>query len=435
MDTPFIIHRGQRQFFNIPSAWNLLTFASLDDQPQPKDVSGLTRKALSAATGSSPLNERLSPSDTVAILIEDLTRASPKGIILKAVLEELEKACISRNNITIVIALGTHRGLTPEELEVTFGRDLVTRYTFINHDCHSPDLIPSGRLTTGRAVKINRAVHEARFRIGIGSIFPHPMNGFGGGGKILFPGVADFDSILEHHFQFTFHEGAGLGKIEGNLFYEQVCAIATAARLDFIINSILDQKDHVNDLVCGDPVHAHLAGIEKSKRIISREFQRKADLTVITSFPYTEGPQIVKPLAPASMVTKEGGCIILCADLTGDLPDAFVESFDRFHAEYGDDLLGGVLDHFKKNRLIMKGGAIDFNMALGMTLAIQHRFRIILVSQEIPKEKVEKMGFMYARDLQEAFDLVNAICPRPDVHIIPSGGVILPVLRSQQRNP
>ncbi|MBU0990781.1 MAG: DUF2088 domain-containing protein, partial [Proteobacteria bacterium] len=363
MDTPFIIHRGQRQFFNIPSAWNLLTFASLDDQPQPKDVSGLTRKALSAATGSSPLNERLSPSDTVAILIEDLTRASPKGIILKAVLEELEKACISRNNITIVIALGTHRGLTPEELEVTFGRDLVTRYTFINHDCHSPDLIPSGRLTTGRAVKINRAVHEARFRIGIGSIFPHPMNGFGGGGKILFPGVADFDSILEHHFQFTFHEGTGLGKIEGNLFYEQVCAIATAARLDFIINSILDQKDHVNDLVCGDPVHAHLAGIEKSKRIISREFQRKADLTVITSFPYTEGPQIVKPLAPASMVTKEGGCIILCADLTGDLPDAFVESFDRFHAEYGDDLLGGVLDHFKKNRLIMKGGAIDFNMA------------------------------------------------------------------------
>jgi nickel-dependent lactate racemase len=435
MDTPFIIHRGQRQFFNIPSAWNVLTFASLDDQPQLRDVSGLTKKALSCPTGSSPLNERLSPSDTVAILIEDLTRASPKGIILKAVLEELEKACISRNNITIVIALGTHRGLTPEELEVTFGRDLVTRYTFINHDCHSPDLIPSGRLTTGTAVKINRAVHEAWFRIGIGSIFPHPMNGFGGGGKILFPGVADFNSILEHHFQFTFHEGTGLGKIEGNLFYEQVCAIATAARLDFIINSILDQKDHVNDLVCGDPVHAHLAGIEKSKRIISREFQRKADLTVITSFPYTEGPQIVKPLAPASMVTKEGGCIILCADLTGDLPDAFVESFDRFHAEYGDDLLGGVLDHFKKNRLIMKGGAIDFNMALGMTLAIQHRFRIILVSQEIPKEKGEKMGFMYARDLQEAFDLVNAICPRPDVHIIPSGGVILPVLRSQQRNP
>ena len=431
MDTPFIILRGEKYFFNIPSEWHLLTFATLDNQTPPEDVSELTKSALKNPVQSPPLTERLSPSDTIAILIEDLTRASPKGIILRAVLEELERAGIPDGNITIVIALGTHRGLTPDELAVTFGSDLATRYRFINHDCHAPDLVPVGRLRTGQVVKINRAVHEARFKIGIGSVFPHPMNGFGGGGKILFPGVADFDSIREHHFQYTFHEGTGLGKIEGNLFYDQVCGIAEAARLNFIINTILDQKDQAHDLICGDPVAAHLAGIEKSKGIISQQFSRKADLTVITSFPYTEGPQIVKPLAPAAMVTKEGGCIILCADLTGDLPDAFVESFDSFHKEHGEDLLGGVLDHFNNNRLIMTGGAIDFNMALGMTLAIQHRFRIILVSQDIPKEKGEKMGFIYARDLQEAFDLSSALTPHPDVHIIPSGGVILPVLRSR----
>jgi len=429
MPKAFIIKRGKKEFFNIPPEWNLLTFAILDDQTAPDDVSGLIRKALRNPTESPRLTERLSSSDTVAILIEDLTRASPKGVILKAVLEELEKTGIPDGNIQIIMALGTHRGLTLEELDGAFGTELVERYGFINHDCHAPDLIPVGQLRTGRAVKINKKVHEAHFRIGIGSVFPHPMNGFGGGGKILFPGVADFDSILDHHFQYTFHEGTGLGKIEGNLFYGQVCEIARSAHLDFIINSILDQNDQVNDLIAGDPVNAHLAGIEKSKEIISQEFDRKADLTLITSFPYTEGPQIVKPLAPASMVTREGGCIILCADLTGDLPDAFVDSFYSFHREHGDDLFGGVLDHFSHNRLIMKGGAIDFNMALGMTLAIQHRFKIILISQEIPKEKGEKMGFIYADGLQEAFEIGTEICPRPDVHIIPSGGVILPILR------
>ena len=116
------------------------------------------------------------------------------------------------------------------------------------------------------------------------------MNGFGGGGKIIFPGVADFDSILEHHLTFTFHEGTGLGKIKGNLFYEQVCAIAGSAGLNFIINTILDQKDQVFDLVSGHPVHAHLAGIKISEKIISQEFTKKSDLTIITSFPYTEGP-------------------------------------------------------------------------------------------------------------------------------------------------
>jgi nickel-dependent lactate racemase len=255
------------------------------------------------------------------------------------------------------------------------------------------------------------------------------MNGFGGGGKILFPGVADFDSILEHHLKYTFHEGTGLGNIKGNLFYEQVCAIARSAKLNYVINSILDQNDQVYDLVSGDPVQAHLAGIQKSKAIISKKFSRRSDLTLITSFPYSEGPQIVKPLVPASMVTKEGGCIILAADCTGNLPDAFVDSFERFHSKYCDNLLGGVLEHFENNRLIMEGGAIDFNMALGLTLAAQHKFKIILVSEDIPRQKGEKMGFIFAKNLEEAFELSVAICPpHPEVHIIPSGGIILPVV-------
>jgi nickel-dependent lactate racemase len=184
----------------------------------------------------------------------------------------------------------------------------------------------------------------------------------------------------------------------------------------------------VYDVVSGDPVQAHLAGIQKSKGIISQHFSRKSDLTLITSFPYCEGPQIVKPLAPASMVTKAGGCIILAADCSGNLPDAFADSFERFHAKYGERLHEAVLDHFENKRLIMEAGAIDFNMALGMTLAIQGRFKIILVSGDISREKTEKMGFIHAYDLEQAFRLSETVCPNPEVHIIPSGGVILPVM-------
>ncbi len=429
MKSAFIFHRHKKIPFEIPSQWNLLTFAKLDEYPSQKDVRELTKNALKSPIHAKPLKDSLSPSDKVAIVVEDLTRASPKKLILETLLEELNAFNIPTESIAVIIALGTHRGLTPGELESTFGRELIERYEFVNHDCHATDLMPVGRLETGRKVKINRKVHEATFRIGIGSIFPHPMNGFGGGGKILFPGVADFDAIREHHLRYTFHEGTGLGKTKGNIFYEQVCAIARSAKLDYIINSILDQKDQVYDLVSGDPVQAHLAGIEKSRDIICQKFTKKSDLTIITSFPYAEGPQIVKPLAPAAMVTKEGGCIILAADCEGNLPDAFIESFERFHSRYGDNLLGGVLDHFENNRLIMEEGAIDFNMALAMTLAIQHRFKIILVSKDITREVGEKMGFIYAEDLHEAFDLSATICPpNTEVHIIPSGGVILPVV-------
>jgi len=429
MEKAFIICRDQKLSFDIPSGWNLLTFATPVDQSPHSDAGELTKRALNNPIQSPTLRDRLTPSDTIAVIVEDLTRASPKKIILETLLQELDDSRIPDENISMVISLGTHRGLTLGELESAFGKELLSRYRFFNHDCRGADLVPVARLKTGREVKVNRTVHEATFRIGIGSIFPHPMNGFGGGGKILFPGVSDFDSIREHHFRYTFQKGTGLGKLEGNTFYEEVCAVATEADLNFVINTILDQGDRVYDIVSGDPIHAHLEGIVKSKGIISQGFSGESDLTIITSFPYDEGPQIVKPLAPAAMVTKEGGCIILAADCTGNLPDAFVDSFEKFHSRYGNNLLAGVLDHFENNRLIMEEGAIDFNMALGMTLALQHRFRIILVSQDIPRETGEKMGFIYAEDLNQAFDLSAEMCPpHPGVHIIPAGGVILPVI-------
>lgn len=429
MEKSFVIHNGQKFPFEIPSDWKLLTFADFNDKPIRNDVRQLAKKTLKEPIGAPLLRDRLSSSDRVAVLIEDITRASPKKLILETLLEEFNDSNIPSKNISVIISLGTHRGLTSKELENTFGRELLERYEFVNHDCHASDLVPISRLKTGRDVKINRRVYDATFRIGIGSIFPHPMNGFGGGGKILFPGVADFDSIREHHFKYTFHEGTGLGKIDNNIFYEHVCAIARAAKLDYVINSVLDQNDQVHDLVSGDPIHAHLAGVEKSKGIISQKFASKSDLTIISSFPYAEGPQIIKPLAPAAMVTKERGGIILVADCSGNLPDAFVDSFERFHSRHGNNLLGAVLEHFENNHLIMEGGTIDFNMALGLALATQHRFKIILVSKDITREVGEKMGFIYAENMEKAFNLSATICPpNPEVHIIPSGGIILPVI-------
>jgi nickel-dependent lactate racemase len=429
MENPFIFYQHKKIPLELPPQWKMLTFAKFNDYSLQRDVRELTKNALKNPIQTRRLRDSLSHSDRIAIIVEDLTRPSPKRLILETLMEELELIPVHRENLSVIISVGTHRGLTPAELGATFGKELLDRYEFVNHDCYASDLVPVGKLKTGRKVKINRKVYEATFRIGIGSIFPHPMNGFGGGGKILFPGVADFDAIQEHHFKYTFQEGTGLGKIKGNSFYEQVCAIARSANLNYVINNILDQNDQVYDVVSGDPVHAHLAGIELSKAIISQRFSKKADLTIITSFPYTEGPQIVKPLVPASMVTKEGGCIILAADCTGNLPDDFIDSFENFRSKYGHNLLGGVMEYFENNRLIMDSGAIDFNMALGLTLALQHRFTIILVSKDIPRVTGEKMGFLYADDLEQAFDLSEAICSsNPEVHIIPSGGVILPVI-------
>ena len=428
MEDVFIRYRHKKTHFDLPHRWKLLTFAAFEDRVEERDAEALTRRVLKAPIRSAPLRDRISPSDTIAILIEDQTRSSPKKSILKALLEELDEARIPMENISVIVALGTHRRLTPNELEAVYGADAVRSYSFVNHNCYAPDLVPVAKLKTGTVVKINRTVHEATFKIGIGSIFPHPMNGFGGGGKILFPGVSDFDSILEHHLKYSFRGGSELGNLQGNPFYEEVCALARAAGLDFMINSVLDHNDRLYDLVCGDPIEAHLAGVEVCKGIISMEFQKRADLTVISAFPYTEGPQIMKPLAPASLITKEGGAVILVADCTVPLPDAYLEACERFRLKYAGNLREGVLGVFANNRRIMEEGAPELNMSLAQALLAQHKFKVILVSEDIPRENAERLGFLFAEDLSQAFAMCAAFFPNPEVHIVPSGGVILPVL-------
>lgn len=429
MENLYIRYRHQKTLVDLPSDWKLLTFADFGEHSRRGNVKEITLRALAGPVQSKTLEDHLSPSDRVVVIVEDMTRASPKKQVLEVLFDALRTQSIPDGNVSVVLALGTHRAPSQEELREVYGKASVDRYEFLNHDCYARDLVPVGKLKTGKEVRINRRVCEADFRVGVGSIFPHPMNGFGGGGKILFPGVSDFESIREHHLAYSFRAGSELGRIDANPFHEEICTMARLGNLNFIINSVLDHNDHLYDVVCGDPIEAHRAGVHICRDIISRKFEKKADVTVISAFPYMEGPQIMKPLAPASMITKTGGCIILCADVKGKLPDQLVGGFEAFHRKYGGNLRKGVIENFEKRRLIFEDRPIEFNMAGGQALLAQHEFNIILVSEDIPKTAAEKIGFRFAEDLDRAFKMASGMLPpKPEVHIIPSGGVILPVI-------
>jgi nickel-dependent lactate racemase len=427
MKKAFINRRKEKLEFEIPSHWNLLTLAEfVDHEPKP-NIRAIARDSILHPVSSPPLFELVSDEDTIAIILEDLSRVSPKKEVLGELLKILEEMAIPDEQITVVMALGTHRGLTREEMEGAFGKSLVDRYLFVNHDCLAPDLVPVGKLRSGRPVKINPVVHRATFKIGIGSIFPHPMNGFGGGGKILFPGVADFDSILEHHLKYAFRPASNLGLTTGNPFYEEVMTQAKAAKLDFIINSVLDHNDRLYDIVAGRLLEAHQAGISICKKILSKPFERKSDLTVISSFPYTEGTQIMKPFAPATMITKIGGCVILVAECTVPLPEQYLSGCETFRKKHSQNLREAVIHLFDNNQRILEDDAPEFNMSMAQALLAQSDFRIILVTDDISEDQVQSIGFQYAPDLPAAIEIAKGYCPTPDVHVIPSGGVILPV--------
>lgn len=425
MNKNYIRYGREKIFFDVPESWNLLTFAAFEDKSSFKEIDNLITHAIKNPIGAAPLEKQLKPSDKVAVLVEDNTRNSPKQHVLRLCLDYLDNLSISPERISIIVALGTHIQLSNDELEDTYGAELVKKYRFYNHDCHAGDLTAIGELKSGTAVKINRLACEADFRIGIGSIFPHPLNGFGGGGKIMFPGIANFDAILEHHLKYCFRKTV-LGSLGANPFYEEISSLAEKGKLDFIINSVLDHNDDLDSVVAGHPVHAHRAGTDICKKIITRKFSRKADITIISAFPYTQALQLMKPLEAASMITSDSGFIILAGKCTTMFPGEYLDACSGFRKNNKGKLEETVFDYFENNRRIIENGAPELNMSLAQVLLAIDKYRVILVSGELPGKDVEKLGFIHARTIEESIEISNRYINKPSVHIVPSGGVIIP---------
>ena len=81
----------------------------------PVDQAGAVRNALRDPIGARPLRELVRPSDTVRIVCNDMTRPTPYHTILPVLLEELSH--VPDENIVLLIANGTHRANTPDELK------------------------------------------------------------------------------------------------------------------------------------------------------------------------------------------------------------------------------------------------------------------------------------------------------------------------------
>jgi len=414
---------GHKEEGKLPKGWHLLS-PSPARPPRPRPLGVMLEEALRRPIGTPPLEEMLPPAGRIALLVDDLTRPTPKREILPLLLERLQRRGVGPERVEIVVALGTHRQPSSEELKEALGDGIVKRYPIVNHDPFSQDLCPVGRLSMGSTVKINRAVHEAALRISLGSILPHPMAGFGGGGKGLFPGVADFDSIKDHHLLYTFQPGTSLGNLQGNPFYEEIVRIARKGRLDFIINVLYDLRQNPVGIVAGG-LEAHWHGAAVVRRACAYGFSEKADVTLISSHPHSEGPQALKALAAGALLTREGGWIVLVGGSDTSFPEEMVEAAASLLKRHPRDELGEVVrERFMKGETLF-GGSIELNMALAVALFYFSMYKICLVTGA-REESAEAMGILQAPTVEEVLEGLSRSLPEATVHVVPAGGLVVP---------
>jgi len=210
--------------------------------------------------------------------------------------------------------------------------------------------------------------------------------------------------------------------------------VARKAKLHFIVNAVFNSREEVKAVVSGHFEKAHRVGVDLTSRELAVRLDQSADVSIVSAFPYEEGPQVMKPLGPATMVTKEGGTVILAANVRGGkFPDLLVQAFDRVF-----DLAKGnpkrlVLEYIRDGKVFVPEASMDFNCALDMTLLLLSRVKAILVSQEVGQHEAARLGFGHAHSLEEAIQEVLRDVPSGDVNILPAGGLVIPVMKEEMR--
>jgi nickel-dependent lactate racemase len=428
----FLLGKTGKVTFVIPRTWRVLTYAVIETESTPRSVDELVDEALRKPIGTAPLSQLIKPGDRIALVVDDCTRPTPRKAILACLFRHFAEYGVSREQVDIVFALGTHRPMTDEEVTGALGSELKAQVRYSNHDAWAADLVPIGKLPAAGEIRINPLVAAADFRVTVGSILPHPMNGFGGGAKNIFPGVGNFEAIRDHHNALMAADGVAFGKIKDNPFLHEVNQASQLARLDFIINAVYNAREEVKAVVAGDFIKAYEYGVAISLKEYAVEITEQADITITSTFPYEEGPQLVKPLCVAAEVTKEGGWVILYAGRIagGRLPEGLLEAFDAAYAQASKclDMKELVLSCMREGRLLAPNAAMDFNCALDLTLLHLSRVKVILVSPDADKAQTARLGFLHARSLEKAFELVETKQQQPTVNILPSGGLTVPLV-------
>lgn len=289
--------------------------------------------------GGVPLRDRIASTDSVAVVIPDITRALPNERLLEWVFQELSH--VPARNFTIISGTGSHRANTPDEWITMVGPTIYRDYHCIDHDGHNPDtLVHAGDSPFGYPVHFNRHYVEADRRILLGFIEPHFMAGFSGGFKAAFPGVTGVETILDYHSAANIgHPQSTWGIIEGNPTQDHVRAGGSLLPVDFLLNVTLDNQRRITGFFCGDVLPAHDAGCAfcKETAMIPCEFSFPITVTSNSGYPLDQNLyQTVKGMSAAAGIQSPGGRMLVASRCNDGFPAH--GNFRRLLTEYPSPL-------------------------------------------------------------------------------------------------
>ncbi|MFB6302876.1 MAG: lactate racemase domain-containing protein [Haloferacaceae archaeon] len=395
---------------DLPLGDGTITFSLPDcdvtvlDRPggDPVDVRPAAAAALDEPHGP-PLDERVAADDEVAVVVTDITRATPDDVLLDALFERLPGP---RDRVTVVLGLGLHRPMSDAEIRAELGAhaDLA-----VNHD---PDAAVEVGRVDGVPVEVHPAVAGADAVLATGMVEPHQYAGFSGGAKTVAIGAGGEPVVRYTHGPDLLSEpGVRLGRVEGNPFREFVDRVGDLAGPDFCVN-VTKGPSGILGVAAGDPRPVVRDLAATAREALSVPVDRRYDAAVV-GVGAPKDANLYQASRAATYVllgdynpVREGGRVVLPARLDEGAGEGRGER--RFYRRLRDATSAAAL--YEEMREGYEPGA----QRAFVVARVLRDHDLYVTNSEHPG--VVEECLMHARDRVE-----DAVDPGSDVLVVPDG--------------
>ena len=303
---------------------NLLA-AIYPEEPEPvPSATEAARQALTSPTSGPSFAELLDGAGSVAVIIDNQFRPTPASKLLPPVLDAIEAAGV---DACVVTANGKVFPLSESDIEQKVGRENLDRMEklgiplFQNEPRNADAYTYVGVTSRGTPVWILNEVARRDVKIAIGQAQANHW-GYGGGGKLIMPGVASDETIESNHCNFVPSPQTHYGALAGPM-RSDIDEVATMCGLDATMNVLLDTRGRVIELNFGPHPSSHRLAIERFNEIYAYESpvpeQGQADIAICGVFAPTDHLFFHTGWGcmSADFVLKDGGTLIYCSPSPG----------------------------------------------------------------------------------------------------------------------
>ena len=341
-----------------------------------RDLGRLLSRAIDFPIGGEALRDLATGRRTAVIVVPDATRRASLPEVLPVIIDRLLAAGIDADRITVLVACGTHPSASESEVEELVG-ELPLGVGVRQHASEDlAGLVKVGELRSGVPLHLDRQAVGADILITVGAVRHHYFAGFGGGPKMVFPGIAGHDEIQANHSLVLRrsggiverHPGCVPGVLEGNPVAEEIARAADLRSPDFAICLVPGRNGGIAWTGAGPWRQAFEAAVERVREwyelpserydhIFASGGGRPGDSTLIQAHKGLDAAcRFANPGADVVFVAELGdgpGSSAMEPFLSDPQPTSILRRLDEGYVQYGHTTLR-IVEKTAKHRVYLK---------------------------------------------------------------------------------